>query len=177
MALPAGGEAGLTGSESGETARPGNARLAANMRLPTEPRRPEGGTMASIYKEIIIDAAAEQVWAAMRDVGAVHERLAPGFVADVRLEHDARIVTFADGRVIRELIVGIDDTVRRLAYAAVDVPDRTHHNASFQVFATGDGSTRLVWITDVLPDAAASALARNMERGLAAAKRRLEEDS
>lgn len=133
--------------------------------------------MASIYKEIVIDAAPEQVWDAIRDVGAVHERLAPDFVAGVRMEGGARIVTFVDGRVIRELIVGLDDAARRLAYAAVGVAERKHHNASFQVFAGGDGKSRVVWITDVLPDDAAVVLAANMEKGLAATKRHLERDS
>jgi len=76
--------------------------------------------MASIYKEILIDANAEDVWAAVRDVGAVHRRLAPGFVVEVRLEGDSRIVTFANGSVIRELIVDIDDMRHRLVYAVVE---------------------------------------------------------
>jgi hypothetical protein len=46
--------------------------------------------MASIRKGIVIEAPAETVWAAVRDVGAVHERLAPGFVVDTRLEDGAR---------------------------------------------------------------------------------------
>lgn len=130
--------------------------------------------MASIYREIIVAAEPERVWAAIRDVGAVHERLAPDFVTDVRLDAAARVVTFADGRVVRERIVGIDDGVRRLAYAAEGVAERTHHNASFQVFAAGERASRIVWITDVLPDEAAAQLARNMEKGLAAVKRQLE---
>lgn len=130
--------------------------------------------MASIYREIDISLAPESVWDAIRDVGAVHTRLAPGFVADVRMEGDVRIVTFVNGRVIPERIVGIDDANRRMAYAAVGVPERKHHNASFQVFANGADASRLVWITDVLPDTLADALAANMEKGLAAAKHTLE---
>src|SRR5882762_30789 len=38
--------------------------------------------MASIRKEIVIEASPKRVWDAVRDVGAVHERLAPGFVVD-----------------------------------------------------------------------------------------------
>jgi hypothetical protein len=49
--------------------------------------------MASIYKEIIIDAHPDDVWDALRDFGAVHTRLAPGFVLDTKLDGDARIVT------------------------------------------------------------------------------------
>jgi carbon monoxide dehydrogenase subunit G len=131
--------------------------------------------MASIYREITLEAEPEHVWAAIRDVGAVHKRLAPGFVVDVRLEGDVRIVTFADGRVIRERIVGIDDERRRLAYAAEGVAERSHHNACFQVFAAGEKMSRIVWITDVLPDEAAAPIARNMEKGLAVVKRQLEQ--
>ena len=41
--------------------------------------------MASIHKEIHIAAAPEAAWAALRDVGALHTRLVPGFVTDTRL--------------------------------------------------------------------------------------------
>jgi len=90
--------------------------------------------MASIHREIHIDAPATEVWDAVRDVGAPHKRLAPGFLTDTRLEGDARIVTFANGLVARELIVDVDDTTRRLAWAVVG-GRLTHHNASMQVFA------------------------------------------
>ncbi len=75
--------------------------------------------MACIRREILVEARAENVWAAVRDVGAVHERLAPGFVVDTRLEGDARVVTFANGLVARELIVDVDDDARRLSWAVV----------------------------------------------------------
>src|SRR5207302_10727299 len=74
--------------------------------------------MASIHKDIIIDASANDVWDAVRDFGAVHTRLVPGFVLDSRLDGDARIVTFANGTVARESLVDCDDARRRLAYAA-----------------------------------------------------------
>ncbi len=35
--------------------------------------------MASIQRAIVLDAPAERVWDAIRDFGAVHERVAPGF--------------------------------------------------------------------------------------------------
>jgi hypothetical protein len=75
--------------------------------------------MASIRKEILIESRPEDVWAAVRDFGAVHERLVPGFVVDCRLEGDTRILTFADGRVVRELFVDIDEGARRLVYTVV----------------------------------------------------------
>ena len=122
--------------------------------------------MASIHKEALIAAAPTEVWAAIRDVGAVHRRLAPGFVTDTRMDgDDARIVTFANGMVVRELIVDVDDAARRLAYAAVGGRS-THHNASFEVFDEADGRARLLWTTDLLPDAAAPAVEGMMDGGL-----------
>jgi hypothetical protein len=70
--------------------------------------------MASIRKEIQTSASPEDVWAALRDVGALHTRLVPGFVVDTRLEPGERIVTFGNGMVVREPIVDINDEVRRV---------------------------------------------------------------
>lgn len=128
--------------------------------------------MASIRKEIVIEAKTDAVWAAVRDVGAVHRRLVPGLVADVRLEGNARIITFANGKSVRELIVDIDDASRRVAYAAVGGL-ATHHNASMQVFAEGARS-RLVWITDVLPNEIAGPVRALIEQGAGIMKRTLE---
>lgn len=132
--------------------------------------------MASICKEILIDAHPEDVWAAVRDVGAVHQRLAPGFVIDVRLEGDARIVTFANGAVVRELIVDIDDVRRRFVYAAVGGRAK-HHNASMQVFAEGEDRSRLVWITDLLPNEVAGPIGALVEQGASVIKQTLEDQA
>src|SRR2546421_12732596 len=106
--------------------------------------------MASIHKDIPIDAHPDEVWDAVRDFGAVHRRLVPGFVLDARLHGDARIVSFANGTVARELLVDCDDARRLLVYAVVS--DRVkQHSASVQVVADGDGRSRLLWTVDVLP--------------------------
>ena len=122
--------------------------------------------MASIHKEISLGAPPDAVWDVVRDVGAVHTRFAPGFVVDVAMEERARIVTFANGRVAREVIVDVDDRRRRLAYS-VRSERLSHHNESFQVLADGAGS-RLVWIADVLPEAAAVNVGGMMDDGLKA---------
>lgn len=129
--------------------------------------------MASIRKEIPLKAGAEEVWDALRDVGAVHRRLATGFVTDARLDGDARIVTFANGLVARELIVDVDDKARRVAYAVVG-GRLSHHHATMQVMAEGDGHCRLVWVTDLLPHDMAGAIGGMMEQGSAAMKETLE---
>jgi len=129
--------------------------------------------VASIRKEILLAASAGEVWDVLRDVGAVHRRLAPGFVTDTRLDGDARIVTFANGLVTRELIVDVDDKARRVAYAAVG-GRLSHHHATMQVIADADGRCRLVWVADLLPHDMAGAIGGMMEQGSAVMKRTLE---
>jgi len=130
--------------------------------------------MASIRREIHIDARAETAWAALRDVGALHHRLVPGFVTDTRLEEGARVVTFGNGLVARELIVDVDDETRRVAWSVVESQMMTHHNASVQVFADGASGCRFVWIADLLPNEVAPSIAAMIDQGMAVIKRTLE---
>jgi hypothetical protein len=129
--------------------------------------------MASIRKEISTAARPDDVWDALRDVGALHTRLVPGFVTDTRLEPRARVVTFGNGMVVRELIVTIDDHERRLVWSAVG-GSMTHHNGSAQVFSDAKGHTTVVWIADLLPDEAAGAVGAMMEQGMAVMKETLD---
>ncbi len=110
-------------------------------------------------------AGADEVWSAVRDIGALHTRLVPGFVTDTCLEPGARIVTFGNGMVLREPIIAINDDVRRLVWSARGGP-YTHYNASLQAFAEDGGITRVVWIADFLPDALASDQHAAMETAL-----------
>ena len=129
--------------------------------------------MASIHREIQVEVPAERVWDAIRDVGAIHTRLAPGFVVDTRLEAGARMVTFGSGVVARELIVDVDDDARRLVWAVVG-GKMTHHNASLQVFADGEGRSRVVWIADLLPNDFKAYVAGLIDQGMAVMKKTLE---
>jgi carbon monoxide dehydrogenase subunit G len=131
--------------------------------------------MASIHKHILIDTDPDTVWDAVRDVGAVHTRVAPGFLTGCRMEDAplARVVSFANGMEARELIVDVDDAARRLVWAVVG-GQMLHHNASMQVVADGAGRTRVVWIADLLPNALAPVIAGMIEQGLAAMKQTLE---
>jgi carbon monoxide dehydrogenase subunit G len=128
--------------------------------------------MASIHREIRIDAHPDNVWAAVRDFGAVHQRLAPGFVIDARLEGDARIVTFHNGSVARELLVDCDEARRRLVYAIVSERVR-HYSASVQVFADNEARTRVSWVVDVLPNDTAAYIASQMDLAVEAIKKAL----
>src|SRR2546421_10986260 len=131
--------------------------------------------MASIRKEMTLRGDPAQVWDAVRDVGAIHTRLAPDFVTGVRLEGDARIVTFANGMTAKELIVDVDDAARRLGWAVVE-GRMSHHNGSIQNFREGDGC-RLVWIADILPHELAKPIGAMMQQGMDAMKRKLEADA
>jgi hypothetical protein len=131
--------------------------------------------MASIRLEMTLRARPEQVWDAVRDVGAIHTRLAPDFVTDVRLEDGARIVTFANGMVAKELIVDVDDAARRLVWSVVEGRP-THHNGSIQIFPEGNGC-RLVWIADLLPDELAKPIGAMMQQGMDAMRRKLDTDT
>lgn len=129
--------------------------------------------MASIRREFLIEARPEAVWDAVRDVGALHKRLVPGFVTDCRLEDGARIVTFGNGMVVKELIVDLDDAARRLAWSATG-GRLSHHNASMQVFARGEKRTRAVWTADLLPNEMARQIAAMIDQGCAVMKKTLE---
>src|SRR6202048_519702 len=128
--------------------------------------------MASIHKDMAIDAHPSDVWAAVRDFGAVHQRLVPGFVRDARLDGDARIVTFANGTVARELLVDCDDARRRLVYAGISERVK-QHSASVQVLADGDACSRLIWIVDVLPNEMASYIDGQMDQAALAMQKAL----
>jgi Polyketide cyclase / dehydrase and lipid transport len=128
--------------------------------------------MASIRKELELAARPDDVWDALRDWGALHERLVRGFAVDTRLDGPDRVVTFFNGAVMREVLVDCDEDARRLAWSIVDGP-YTHHHGVAQVFTDGEGA-RFVWTTDLLPDDLAPATSDLMDQGIAAVQRTLE---
>ena len=132
--------------------------------------------MGSIRKEIVTSAHPDAVWDAIRDIGALHTRLVPGFVTDTKLEPGARVVTFGNGMVVKEPIVDIDDRLRRLVWGAIGGP-LTHYNGAVQVFAEGQSQSRVVWTADFLPNGAAAQLAAMIEQGLAVMKKTLDESA
>lgn len=129
--------------------------------------------MASIRKEATIDASAESVWDAVQDFGAVHVRLAPGFVTDARMDGADRIVTFVSGNTVREVLIDCDDAKKRLAYSIVNERFK-HHSASVQIADEGDNRCRFVWTADMLPNELAPFIDSQMDLGMAAMKKALE---
>ena len=129
--------------------------------------------MATVRKETEIARNQAFVWDAVRDVGAIHKRLVPGFVTDCKLEGDSRIVTFGNGMVVREIIVSVDDEICRHAWSARGQPF-THHNASLQVFPEGNEKCRVVWIADMMPNEIANTVGEMVAQALAVMKQTLE---
>lgn len=129
--------------------------------------------MASIRIERLLNVPAETAWDAIADVGALHTRLVPGFVVDTRLEEDARIVTFGNGMVAREVLVDIDHDRRRFAYS-VRAERFEHHSACNEVFDEGDGRSRFVWTADVLPHELRPMVEAMMQQGADVLKATLE---
>ena len=122
--------------------------------------------MATIHRDITVATSPERLWSAVQDVGAPHERLAPGVVVDGRREGEHRVVTFAGGAVVRERILDVDHDARRVAYAVVESQlGFTYHHAEMRVVAVGEGArSRLLWTTDLVPDDLASAVADLMDQ-------------
>ncbi len=129
--------------------------------------------MASVRISIPIESPPEAVWPAVADVGAVHQRLARGFVVETQVGDGERVVTFENGIVAKELIVY--DGERRVAYAVIEsaLGLRLHH-ASMEVLADGEGRSRLVWVADLIPDEAEPAVRTFMEAGATATQRTLD---
>ncbi len=129
--------------------------------------------MGTIRSELKTRAPASDAWSAIRDIGALHTRLVPGFVVDTKLEPGARVVTFINGLTLREPIVTLDDDARRLVWTAEGGRAR-HYNAALQVFSLPDSGTSVVWTADFLPDDIRPYLSQAIEAGMAAMQRALD---
>jgi carbon monoxide dehydrogenase subunit G len=128
--------------------------------------------MASIIREFDVDASVEEAWDAIRDFGAVHLRLVRGFVVDTVAQGNVRTVTFANGFSVQEEVVAIDDERRRFVYRSIG-GRATHHNAYFQVSEGELGKSRLLWVTDLLPDEMKSPIEQMVDTGIQAIQKTL----
>ncbi len=129
--------------------------------------------MASLRKEIRISASVDRVWDALRDVGALHTKLVPGFVKDTVLDGNSRVVVFSNGMTVREEIVGVDAAQRRVAWAIVGQQFR-HYNGAAWVEADPKGGSRFIWTVDVLPNELASQVEQMMTTGIAVIRQTME---
>ena len=121
--------------------------------------------MATIYEEIELDRAPAEVWEVVGDWDQGPVRMAPGFVTASVRDCPDRLVSFINGVTVREVLLGRDDARLRVAWSIVDSA-ATHHNGAFEVHAAEGGRTRLTWIADVLPEAAAANFGEMMRHGM-----------
>jgi carbon monoxide dehydrogenase subunit G len=124
--------------------------------------------MATIIKHVQLSAKPEDVWNALADFGALHQRLVPGFVTTCEFDGEARTITFANGSVARELLVSSDAERRRLVYAIPANERIKHYSASAQVSDDGKGGAELAWTIDLLPNEIAPYVSGQMDLGAAA---------
>ena len=129
--------------------------------------------MATNRRELPLDIPADKVWAAVRDFGQVHTRVAPGFLTGLEMDSGDRIVTFFNGLVARERLVTLDDEGMRLVYTIVE-GRASHYSAAVQLFPEGPGKCRLVWTIDLLPDELGPAIAGMMDLARPFMKKALE---
>jgi polyketide cyclase/dehydrase/lipid transport protein len=136
----------------------------------------DDGLMASIRTELVIDADAAHVWKTIGDWENGPADMAPGLVVSSHAEGPVRVVTFADGRVVRERLVTRDDDARRIVYSVIgDTMRPDHDNAVMHVISDGEGRCRFVWSRDVLPDELAEPLLAAMRGASAVIKRTFED--
>jgi hypothetical protein len=144
--------------------------------------------MGSIVKKIEVRSDATEVWDAMRDYGAVHERVVPGFVVESQLDGSDRVITFDSGAVARERLVSLDDERRRLVYTVTESGlGFEHHQSSVKVLdvvargrrggegedeGEGEGCSQIIWTTDLLPDELDGVVEGLMNAGAEAMTRR-----
>ena len=87
---------------------------------------------------LVVEAGSDEAWEALRRVGDAHKLFAPVLV-DGQLDGDTRTVRFANGMVVHERMLDVNDERRRVADTALDVPGMTYHHASMQIVDDGTG--------------------------------------
>lgn len=121
--------------------------------------------MASITKTIDLGTGSDKVWEVLRDPGRANELIT--FLGEVAVDGNTRVCALPGDDTLEELIVDIDDDARRFTYSIRRSPfGFTHHQASMQAIPEGEG-TRLVWVTDFLPDEVRSAVDETLTAAVA----------
>ena len=126
-----------------------------------------------VTTETVIAASPAKVWRAVREVYSVDTRLMPGMVAKVERTGDVRTVTFANGFVVQERIVAVDDRARRITYSAIGAKT-IYHVATMEVLAERRNRSKVIWQTRFLPAEFESFIAQNMQAGAQVMKAHLE---
>ena len=121
--------------------------------------------MALLRTEISIPAAPADVWDVIRDFAAGPLRMAPGFVVGCEADGDVRVVTFADGVVVRERFVELDDDERRIVYSLIGGSMQPDHDRAEMRVVAEHGGCRFLWTRDLRPDELGPGVQAAMDRG------------
>lgn len=122
--------------------------------------------MTTLVRELTLDIDAARAWDALRDPGNAAKAFA-GVLVDAVFDGKVRTVTFANGAVVEERIVTIDEPHMRLVYC-IGGGRFEHYQASIQIVPADPGRCRFVWICDLLPDEARERVEPLMDAGCAA---------
>jgi carbon monoxide dehydrogenase subunit G len=137
--------------------------------------------MASIKKEITINAAPDKIWEIAGVFETIHEwHPAAESVEMVEGEEEPRrLITLADGSIVDERLVSLDDVKCSQTYTILESPiPLTNYFATISVQPEGTGS-RVTWSANYDPnpgeDAACVEIVSGIfESGLEALKQQLE---
>lgn len=129
--------------------------------------------MASIHQQVAVGVDVQRAWQALRNVGNAHQLFAP-VLTNSRLDGDTRTVTFANGMVLHERILDVDDQRHRVAYSALDAPGTAYHHASMELVEDGEGRCVFRWTTDFFPPEVSGNIAPLVDAGTRAFKTNLE---
>jgi len=129
--------------------------------------------MALLRTEISIAATPADVWDVIGDFGAGPLRMAPGFVVGCEADADTRVVTFADGTVVHERLVAVDEGEQRITYSVVGGSVRPDRDVAHMQVVPEDGGCRFVWTRDLRPDELGPGFQAAMDRGAEVIRRTL----
>lgn len=130
--------------------------------------------MATIWWEAPLAVSAQRARAALRRVDLAQKLFSPVLI-DGAMDGDVRTVTFAQGMVVRERMITVDEMRKRVVYSVLGGLFE-HHSASMQIVPVDQASCRFVWVSDFLPaermemvrplvELGSAALTRNIESG------------
>ncbi len=106
----------------------------------------------------------DEAWRRLADVGSVDQLLT--FLGEVTVDGDRRRCILGEGT-LDEVILGVDDANRRVAYTIVSAPlPFEHHSAAMQLRPDGAGGTVLSWTTDFLPATLAPQVEALVDQGV-----------
>ncbi len=113
--------------------------------------------MASVNVKEEVAASADQVWQIMADFGGVDKWADPNLIKSCECDGNTagaiRVLTLADGSVIRERLEAIDGDARRFTYSILgECPlPVADYVATAKVTELGDGKCQVDWQSTFAP--------------------------